>query len=313
MSKNVTKNRVEEDTVISVMERNVDEIYDITLEDGKELHVTGEHPVHTPRRGWVPVASLKEGDDVDCWDRKNWRSTVVSRRMKAHNPMRNKDSVAKMSASMKKAFASGKLEGLRKKLSHAARRNIIAYNKRKTTCALVTARMTAHNPMKDPAVAKRMGDSMREGYANGTLPAPWSGKKRPDVAKNMREHNPMQNPKIRRRTLKKIVASWIKNGRISEGEIKVRESLSRLGVDFVHQAVFPGPKRDYVLDFLLPTLKCCVEYDGHSRHYTPRGMEKAKERDAWLTKHGIRTVRIHRDMAFIKPYLLDRRVKALLQ
>jgi len=203
ISKDVKTGKIERDSITSVMERNVDTIYDLTLENGKTLHITGEHPVYVVRKGWIPVNSLKEGDDLDF--RKSWRS--------AH---------------------------------------------------LVT-------------------------------------------------NNPMKNPKIRHKTLRKIVATWIRNGRSSKGEQQVRASLSRLGYNFVQQAIVPGPKRNYILDFLLPDQHCCVEYDGHSRHYTEKGKRDDKGRDKWiLCKYKIRTVRIHRDMAFIKPKILDIRIRNLI-
>lgn len=69
-----------------------------------------------------------------------------------------------------------------------------------------------------------------------------------------------------------------------------------LGENFIHEMKIPGPKREYTLDFFLPDKNIVIEYDGHSKHYTEKGQEKHHERDNWLyQKHGIITVRIHRD------------------
>ncbi len=124
--------------------------------------------------------------------------------------------------------------------------------------------------------------------------------KRPDLSYRMHTKNPMKDLAIRKVALRKIVESWNRNGRFPQGERRVFLALRELSLNFIHQCVAPGPRRNYVLDFLLPDKKVCIEYDGHSRHYTDAGVEADRERDLWLLKtQGIRTFRIHRDQAFI--------------
>ena len=43
--------------------RKVEKYYELGLENGKILEVTGEHPVMT-RRGWVEVRNLRDDDEI---------------------------------------------------------------------------------------------------------------------------------------------------------------------------------------------------------------------------------------------------------
>lgn len=165
----------------------------------------------------------------------------------------------------------------------------------------ISNRMKKHNPMHNIKSAHKMGTTRHEKYLSGELIPPALGKPRPDVVKRMTgSGNPMKNPKIRKPTLQKIVNTWVKNGKISEGEIKVREALEKMNVNFIHQFVVDGPSRNYSLDFFLPDKGVCIEYDGHSKHYTEKGKKFDLKRDAFILRNdGIKTVRIHRDEAFI--------------
>ena len=148
---------------------------------------------------------------------------------------------------------------------------------------------------------QKWGRTSHQQWVDGKRKSHFTGKKRPDVVERMlSDQNPMKDLSKRKSILQKIVKSWISNGRVSKGELMVKEALEFIGVDFVHQHVVPGPSRVYSLDFFLPNEKICVEYDGHSGHYTEKGILKSKKRDEYLfEQYGITTIRICRDEAFI--------------
>ncbi len=295
LSKNIDSGLLEEDPVVSVMQRNTNNLLRIHLENGKILEITPEHPVFVNGVGWKEAGQLLEGDDILFAAKPSF-----SYRQKNSNCMKNKLTKKKQAETMKKKFASGELDYLREKLKKSSTNNLIKWNKSKAGKLAVSTRMKNNNPMKKKEVAKAMGATLSARYSSGELIGHWKGKKAPHAAKRMSENNPMKDPEIRRPTLQKIVKSWAKNGKISAGEHKVREAIESLGVSFVHQAVVPGPKRDFIIDFMLPEHNLCVEYDGHSRHYTESGIEHDKLRDDWMMKeYGVRTIRIHRDKAFI--------------
>ena len=301
LSKNIETGLLEEDHVVAVMQKKTESLLRIHLENGKFIEITPEHPVFVSGVGWKNAGELVEGDDVLFVSKPS-----LSYRQKNANCMKSKRTRAKQSRSMKKKFASGELELLREKLKVSGTNNLIAWNTSGAGKASVSARMQARNPMKNAKVREAQSSTLLARYASGELVGHWKGKKAPHAAKRINENNPMKEPVIRRATLQKIVKSWVANGKISAGEQKVREALESLGVSFVHQAVVPGPKRDFILDFMLPDHGVCIEYDGHSRHYTESGMEQDKLRDTWMaSEYGVRTVRIHRDQAFIPPMELQ--------
>ena len=276
VSKNLKTGKVGMDKITSVMERNVPALFEISGEDGRKIFITGEHPVHVKDRGWVTVDSLKTGDDIDNW--------------------------VEIPPSTARLMESG-------------RNKLLAYNARESTKQMNRKRLQKDNPMKDLVVSAQQGETIHRKYKTGERTPYWKGKKKPDAVERMLTNNPMKNPKTRRATLKKIVATWVRNGKSSKGEQLIRASLSRLGVNFVQQMIIPGPKgRDYVLDFMLPEVKCCVEYDGHSRHYTEKGKQEDQTRDCFLRRlRGIRTLRIHRDLAFIEEKALDQTIHKMLK
>ncbi len=61
---------LETDTVEATGQRQVQEIYELELEDGTTLRATGEHPILT-QRGWVEVQNLEPSDHVMLHDEKD--------------------------------------------------------------------------------------------------------------------------------------------------------------------------------------------------------------------------------------------------
>lgn len=230
--------------------------------------------------------------------RKTGTNPAAAKRMRENNPMKRPEVAAKMGATLKESYASGKLDNLREKLREAGRSNITAYNISDKGRARSRQHMIHNNPMRDPEVARKVSDTRKALFASGEWTPPWKGRSRPDATARMTsDRNPMKDPETRRRTLQKIVASHQRNG-ISQGERNVRDALEILRVNYIQQLMIEGPQT-YFLDFFLPDISICIEYDGHSNHYTEQGIAKDKRRDAYLSKIGIKTIRIHRDTAFI--------------
>ena len=231
----------------------------------------------------------------------------VAKHMRENNPMKRPEVAAKVAASMTAAFASGKLEELRDKMRVSGTANLVAYNKSDACREHSKVRMTNHNPMHDPEVAKKVSETRKALFASGELTPPWLGKSKPDaVARMSSDRNPMKDPDIRRETLRKAVATFRANGS-SKGSRIVRNVLEHLGLNYIQEFEVSGPTRSFFLDFYLPDCQCAIEYDGHSRHHTPEGQQFDRERDQWVSDHfGIRTIRIHRDTVFREfPALVD--------
>jgi intein/homing endonuclease len=293
-SYNIQKGCVELDTVINTMKRNTNELLEITLENGATIAITPEHPVYVTGKGWVEAGKLSESDDILFIKRPG-----ISFYKTIHNPMKDPVVAAKMAATLSAKYANGEMEKQRKAISESTKKTHAEGRWHITPegSESISKRMTENNPMKDPVTAKKQGESMVQVWANGLM----EGHPRPDmVAKWSGPQNPMKNLETRKGNLQKIIKSWIKNGRVSKGELLVGQSLTRLGLDFVHQYVIEGRKRDYILDFFIKDMNICIEYDGHSGHYQEKGIKNDAVRDAYILEHyGTRTIRIHRDEAFI--------------
>jgi hypothetical protein len=294
-SYNIKTKSVEEDIVSSVMERVVDELIEIEMDNGVKLMVTEEHPIYVRGKGEVKAGDLCEGDDVIFY-----KQPENSFRMKNSNPMQNKEIKKRQIDTLKESFASGKLDELKNKLKLSGSKNLIKYNKSEVCREKVSDRMKNNNPMSNKNISAKMANTLSNRYSSGELIPYWLGKEKPDAVKRMKTNNPMRNPDIRRKTLRKIVKSWNDNGRISAGEKLVKNVLSEIGISFIHQFILDAEKRSYVLDFFFPDLNKCIEYDGHSKHYTVIGVEHDLDRDEYLkNNYAVETVRIHRDEAFI--------------
>lgn len=223
----------------------------------------------------------------------------VSIYMKNNNPMKDPKVAAKMGKTLSARFANGELDDLKKIISEAVKKmhKEGRWHITPEGSASISKRMTENNPMKDPIVAEKVGKAMMQLWADGIM----KKHPRPDMAiKWSGIQNPMKNLETRKINLQRIIKSWIKNGRFSKGELLVWQSLTRMGFDFVHQHIVEGRKRDYILDFFIKDLNICIEYDGHSGHYQEKGIKSDAVRDEYILEHyGTRTIRIHRDEAFI--------------
>ena len=223
----------------------------------------------------------------------------AARHMREHNPMRRPEVAAKVSSVLKERYAAGELDHIRAVAREVGRSNLIAYNKSDACREKSSTRMIESNPMFSPDTAKKVSETRKAMFASGELTPYWLGKRKQDAVDRMSsDRNPMKDPDIRRETLRKAVATFRANGH-SKGSRIVRNALEELGLNYVQEFEVSGPSRSFFLDFYLPDHQCAIEYDGHSRHYTPKGAEDDRTRDAWIMEHfGIRTIRVHRDTPF---------------
>lgn len=294
-SYNIEKEKIEKDKVISTMEREVNSLLEITLENDKVLHITKEHPVFTTNRGWIKAGDLNKKDDVvyiktvgSVYNSINnnpmsgKKNPAASKRMSgSKNPMKNKKIAKDVGKKLRKKFESGELDWLKERRSKRAKED---------------------NPLSNKIIAKKVSESLKNRYSSGKHKHPCLGIKRPDVIKrNKSSKNPLKNKSKRKVILKKSIETWIRNGKISKGEILIKKVLSKMNTNFIQQFIIDGSKnRIYFLDFFLPDNKICIEYDGHSSHYTKKGILKDKHRDSFLKKeYNIKTIRIARKEAFI--------------
>ncbi len=295
ISYNIDNSKFEIDVVTNVMNRKVDELFEIELENNKIIKITGEHPVFVKNKGWVNVKNLKENDDVLFW-----KNPSVAYFMSVKNPMKNKDSVDKKIATDKKfgnyKKASERMSKLRTggiipnhTLSEIERKNI-------------SIRMRKNNPMFNKDIVNKC---VRTKESNSTKSG-WFWRKeaigRDIVSKRMMLNNPMKNPDLCMVTLAKARNTLALNGGVSEGQNKLRGYLLDMQFEFIEEMPIKivEYKRLSLLDFYLPDFNVCIEYDGHSRHYS-FGKENDIERDKLLYDiFGIKTLRIHRDLVFVE-------------
>ncbi len=69
---------------------------------------------------------------------------------------------------------------------------------------------------------------------------------------------------------------------------------------------------NFILDFYCPEKKLAIELDG-AHHYTPEGIEKDKNRDAYLELHGIKTIRFENKRVFEEPSWVIREIELVIQ
>ena len=87
----------------------------------------------------------------------------------------------------------------------------------------------------------------------------------------------------------------VENGNSSQGETLLASILDEYNVDYVSQFVYDDTRRargHYVVDFLLPSWGIALEYDEHTRHFTPEGIQFDTDRDAYLLSEY--SVTVHR-------------------
>lgn len=86
-------------------------------------------------------------------------------------------------------------------------------------------------------------------------------------------------------------ASSLQDGRRSSLEYAVEAELTNRKIEFIPQKKMA----QFVCDFYLPDRKLVIECDGKYWHSIPKVAARDKRKDAWLTSHGQKIVRLGED------------------
>lgn len=248
---------IEEDIVTSTMARTVNEYFEIELETGHILKITGEHPVYIKGKGWIPVEQMEEGDEL----------------LRVQPYINRK----------------------------TGRENLIKHNVSDNSRKGASERMKTNNPMKREDIAKKVSDTHKENWANGTTVMTAEHKEKVREAAKARMSSD-KNPAYTRG----------RGGEASVGERIFKEVLDEIGANYVQEFRFKGPDCiTYNADFFLPDLNLIIEYDRHPIHFTEGGIERDKRKDAYiLNNYGVRTIRFQ-DKSGHHPFKVD--IKMFLQ
>jgi very-short-patch-repair endonuclease len=92
-----------------------------------------------------------------------------------------------------------------------------------------------------------------------------------------------------------MVRSWHDRSYLTKGERIVASALIAAGLlPWADDGFIPQhPMGRYVLDFLIPSSKLNIEFDGTYWHNRPGMKEKDDNRDRWLERKGLRVLRIN--------------------
>ena len=227
--------------------------------------------------------------------KESWKNDIVRREklssnMIKNNPMRKEEIRRKQSESMKKAFASGKLDWLKEKLSKAGAENLKNYNKTQKQRKRVSERMKKNNPMKQTEIAKKMGDTMKKKYKSGEITPTWLGKKRPNIANNFKyKYNPR--------------AITPRAEILPQTQLLLYECLNELNIPFIHECPIHLKDGIILVDALLPENNVVVEIDDI---YHTKTKTKDKIRDDEIRTFGLQVLRIQVDNNFSKEKIKKR-------
>lgn len=115
----------------------------------------------------------------------------------------------------------------------------------------------------------------------------------------MKKNNPIKNKISQEKRAKSMSRSLIKMNLPQEN--KFSEILNLNEVEYERQSAF-GP---YNLDFYLPSFNLAIEIDSTSKWGKKRKVA-AKKRDSYmLTVHGIKTLRINKDMLYDSEFIIN--------
>lgn len=139
-------------------------------------------------------------------------------------------------------------------------------------------RCAAMARMAPPERREAQSLAVREHWS--TVPHPHKGKKRPDVAKRMRENNPMRNPEtLAKMTASKQGATFLSrggNGQLTRPQILLAEATGLpteyaigLPVSWLRAQGIQSPPTNYKVDLAHIESKTAIEVDG-ATHKTPR-------------------------------------------
>lgn len=187
-------------------------------------------------------------------------------------------------------------------------KNLITYNTSDAGRKKVQENCQLRNPMKRAPVAKKQGATLRERWANDELAhTPEHTAKIAAAAKQRMDstRNPMKQEGMGSKVRRKVV----ENGNCSQGEALLITILNERAVNYISQYRYTDKRRargEYVVDVLLPERNIALEYDEHTRHFTPEGTQFDIDRDAYLlSEYGVTVHRFrNRGCALSKPRMI---------
>jgi len=269
-----------ETTVTKLFKHQSTELLEIEFENNGKIRCTPEHPFYV-KGEWVEAKNLETGQEIYNINFKN----KLSLQKKLYNPMKNESTRKKVSKKIKKLFIEDPDRGLAKCWKKYSKYEMHPkwvgdQEKFKEKNRNASKRMTSNNPMKNPEVCKKSGDTHRKIYASGEVvpffkqpkekwhmkyvstPEEWGAWKKRD-SERLKKSNPSHNPE----TLKKILKSA---GKHPNGE----ETLISKFIDknFPGEYVFSGDG-SVIIGYYNPDFinvngkKKLIEYNGCWYHH----------------------------------------------
>lgn len=254
----------------------VAEIYEVAYgNQGKgRFYATREHPVLT-QRGWVEVGHLKEGDSI----LKVWYQNTPELKAKRHGSIKNSTFTC--------GVCSTKIAGSSAWNAHRGKCYTLGLKWTDQHLAAVKKRMLTRNPMKDPAVAKKVTETSRARFL-ADPDHPWH--------KNVER-----------------LRGWL-HKHPSESQKLLYELLDEAGVD--HQPEHrirvdrktDGSKSYYIADAAITDLKLDIEIDGWWHYNSKQVAHDDATRDRTLELNDWQVLRISGSYIYNHP----EEVKALI-
>jgi hypothetical protein len=210
----------------------------------------------------LKLSESKKGHPGYSWTEEN--KNRQSDRMKINNPMKNEDTVERVSKTMKLFWENnpeGKIEVSKRMKGGRYRVELSEENKK-----IFSERMKINNPMFNPETAKKVSIRTIQDYKSGK-------RKSPHLSKYGR-------------------------GKFSDGQTMLYEILDSMEVEYKKEYYLKAEtvgcpnKSGIYLDSAIPNLKIDIEYDGYPYHKFLNVIEKDKIRDKWLKDQNWKILRI---------------------
>ena len=189
-------------TVTEVFKRVTSDILQITLDDGKILKVTKEHPFFI-NNNWICAKDLNINDRVLVISNSDKRSL----RMKNDNPMYNQLTVTKTQKTKRQKHTYEKMsrDFKGRKVSNASIIKGIKTYYDNESDKKQSLKMMLHNPMHNNETAKKVGRTLKRRYQLGLIIKPPLTQKHKDaLVKRMTNDNPMFNEEYKLKRLSNI-------------------------------------------------------------------------------------------------------------
>ncbi len=253
-------------SVVTRLSKNyADNIMSISSGTSKRVRLTQNHGVRI-QGGYKFAGCLDPSEDLVY---RVWKCEMsekdkkdASIRMQNFNPMQDPEIAKSTGLKIRESWT---LEKRQKRSRLVKGRNLRTSPISDEEKKAASERMLSNNPMKNPTIAKRVSEKIKEAFASGKR----------------------KSPHLCRYGM----------GNYSNGQQMLYEILDSMGTKYQKEfcltadASCPNKCRIY-LDAAIPEEKIAIEYDGFPFHSFKETQKKDKLRDAWLKKKGWKIVRI---------------------